>query len=487
MENILFRKQFLLTKESGFPLDSWNSFSISDYTLYYHPELTISYKKEAEKELYLIGYLFGHESSTQDNQEIISKILRSACSIDEVIKDSDAFTGQFAVIFKQHDQLYIFNDACAQREVYYTTDCSTIGSQISLMEKVTRLEENDNKEALEFYNSPFFQSKRVFLLGETHKKNVKHLKANHLLNINKKSEVRFFPFETLVNRNLNETAEEAAAMLKGYIRAASYRYKLAVPITAGYDSRVLFGASLEEDCIFFVFKHRKLTENHPDIVIPGRLLKRTGKKLDILTYRKEVTSEFESLHRNSIDFYRPDQTAIIFNGYLKLLNGYMVLNGNVAETARNFYGNFKNLQGKDLAFITKVEAYPYAIKLYDEWLAKSQSIFIAHNYHTMDMFYWEERMSNWAAKGKTEAVLGTEMFSPFNSRKLISLLLSVDRKYRETQTNKLFNHILFSLSPELLKEPVNPDRKTKSIILMKKLGIYNLYRKLGMKHRFLKF
>lgn len=487
MEEFLFRKQFLLTKEPEFPIKGWNSLSVNDYTLHYHPELTVTIKKEDEKELYLIGYLFGHENPAQGNQEIIDKIFSSAHSITKVIEESDAYAGQFVIIFKQHDQLYIFNDVCAQREVYYTSDCKTIGSQISLMEKVTTLEEQDSEEALEFYNSSFFKSKRIFLMGETNKKKVKHLKANHLLNLNTKAETRFFPFKNPVQKGLNEAAEEAAAMLKGFIRAASTRYKLAIPVTAGYDSRVLLGASLEEDCRYFVFKHRTLHDHHPDIVVPNQLLKRTGKKLDILTYKKEVSPEFEKIHQQSIDFYRHEQTDIIFNGYLKLLNDFMVLNGNVAEIARNFYGNFKNLRGKDLAYITGSEAYPYAVKVYDDWLSKSQSIFSTHQYHTMDMFYWEERMGNWAAKGKTEALLGTEMFSPFNSRNLIALLLSVERRNRETQVNKLFDQILLNFSSELLKEPVNPDRKTKLIILMRKFGVYNLYRNLGLKYRFLKF
>ena len=51
MENILFKKQFILTKELGFPLDSLNSLTTSDYTLYYHPDLSNNYKKEAGKEL----------------------------------------------------------------------------------------------------------------------------------------------------------------------------------------------------------------------------------------------------------------------------------------------------------------------------------------------------------------------------------------------------------------------------------------------------
>ena len=97
----------MLTKETSFPIKGWNSLSVNGYILHYHPDLTVTVKKEGEKELYLIGYLFGHENPAQGNQEIIEKIFSSAHSISKVIEESDAYTGQFVIIYKKHDQLYI--------------------------------------------------------------------------------------------------------------------------------------------------------------------------------------------------------------------------------------------------------------------------------------------------------------------------------------------------------------------------------------------
>lgn len=487
MKDLLFNRQFLLTKATSFPYSTWNKFPISDYTLYTHPNLLVTYQKRDEQELYLIGYAFDYRTPAYTNEEIVNSILDAGTDIKEIIEQTDNYTGQFVILYKKGGELFLFNDACAQREVYYTQDFAAIGSQSALIEKVCDVEAYKEGEEAEFYHSPQFQGKRLFIGAETHKKNVYHLRPNHLLNFSTREQLRFFPDEVVERKPLKKVAADVAEMLRGYLQAVAMRYRIALPVTAGYDSRVLFGASLGLDCRYFVFKHNKLNESHPDIYIPKKLLSVYDKELEVISYKKEVDPELVKIHQESIDFYRPANTAITFNGYRQYFKDYIVLNGNLSEIARSFYGKFGKITGDDLAFFNGLEAFPYARKVYQNWLQDNKDIFQKNGYPLLDMYYWEEKMGNWAAKGKTEALLGTEFFSPFNSRKMIALMLSVDSKYRDFQRNKLFKQILLNLSPDLLKIPVNPDRKTKVIIAMKRLGIYNIYRRIGLKYRILKF
>lgn len=258
MDNLLFNKQFLLTKKGKGPFESWPQLTVGDYTLYHHPKLEVTFGKRKNHELYLLGYAFSYENPSFGNQEIVDQVLASASSIEEVVRKTDSYTGQFVMLYVTPENICLFNDACAQREVYYTRDFSTFASQVSLLEKVTQPEDYDSKEALDFYNSSVFLKKRIFIGGNTHKKDVQHLRANHFLDFRSKSELRFFPYEN-PNQQLNPevVAEEAASMLKGFILAAAKRYALALPVTAGYDSRVLFGASLEVDCRYFIFMRGK--------------------------------------------------------------------------------------------------------------------------------------------------------------------------------------------------------------------------------------
>lgn len=487
MDDLLFNRQFLLTKEKALPFSKWLKIPLADYTLFYHPNLEVTHGRLDLTEIFLLGYAFDAENPGHGNKDIIHDLLTNSSTIEQLINKSDHYTGQFIIIYKKDQALYLFNDACAQRELYYTTDYNHFGSQVALLENPTKLEDHSDQEAVQFYQSPLFNQKKLFVLAETNKQNVKHLLPNHYLDLHAKKRVRFFPAMPQKPKTLDEAAKEAATLLKGFLKAVAQRYKIALPVTAGYDSRVLFGASLDLDCDYFVFKHRKLNESHPDITIPKRLLNRFGKDLKIISYSPEVDPQLKELHRKSIDFHRPDNTATIFNGYSQYFREHIILNGNLSEIARNFFGNFKKISGKELAFFSRAEAYPYVIKIYEAWLIENKTTFQANGYNLLDLFYWEDRMGNWAAKGKTEALLGAEFFSPINSRKLITLLLSVDRKYRDAHFNELFNRILFHLSPELLHEPVNPDPKTKSIKMMKKFGLYDLYRNVGLKYRLLKF
>lgn len=487
MDDLLFNRQFVLSKENTFPFPQWRKQAVADFTLFYHPNLTLSTSSLHDAEIFLLGYAFDPENPRHTDKEIVHDLLKESQSFEQIINNSAKYSGQFIIIYKKGAKLFLFNDACAQREVYYTTDFSTFGSQVALLGQVRTLEAHGKQEAIEFYHSTVFNRKKLFIGAETNKANVKHLRPNHYLDIAAKKSLRFFPAVPLQNKSVKEAAEEVAAMLKAILKAVNYRFKIALPVTAGYDSRVLFGASLGLDCRYFVFKHRKLHNKHPDITIPQQLLERFSKKLEIISYPPKPDPKSEELHRKSIDFYRPDNTATIFNAYKKHFHEYIILNGNISEIARSFYGNFQHIKGKKLAYFSSAEEYPYAVKVYEAWVKENKDSFQANGYNLLDMFYWEERMGNWAAKGKTEALLGAEFFSPFNSRKLISFLLSVDRKYRDTQPNQLFDEVLRLLSPALLKEPINPDPKTKAIIMMKKFGLYDMYRNIGLKYRFLKF
>jgi hypothetical protein len=114
-------------------------------------------------------------------------------------------------------------------------------------------------------------------------------------------------------------------------------------------------------------------------------------------------------------------------------------------------------------------------------------LFHNNGYHVLDMFYWEEKMGNWAAKAKTEAnALGQNLISPFNSTELLTILLCTRRSHRDSHKNKLYNRIAELMEPKAIGIPINPCRKQKVITTMKALRIYNLYRYLGVKLQLLK-
>ena len=146
----------------------------------------------------------------------------------------------------------------------------------------------------------------------------------------------------------------------------------------------------------------------------------------------------------------------------------------------------KKISAEDLAFITGCKQFSFVVNTYSKWL-ENESLFKANGYDLMDMYYWEERVGIWVAKEKTiNNAVGKEMFSPFCSRDLLTLLLSTPHNDRNKCFNKLYHSILLELSPNALKIPINPCLKQDIIRLMTRLKVYNIYRNLGLKYRFLK-
>jgi hypothetical protein len=97
-------------------------------------------------------------------------------------------------------------------------------------------------------------------------------------------------------------------------------------------------------------------------------------------------------------------------------------------------------------------------------------------------------MGTWSSRGITaQKACGIDNLSPYSSRELITTLLSVPRKFRKKNNNRLYQSILLHLSPKALAFPFNPSRKENLIRFMMRCGIYNFYRYLGLKFRFLQF
>lgn len=477
----LFQGQFLFTKQiPESHLTDWNKVEIDDYTLLSHPSLNITSAKGNNFELHLIGDVYEWVNPFQTNQQILNSLVKNP-TFDKVLEELAGYTGRFLLFYLSSDALHIVNDACAQHEVYYNNSFTAFGSQPKIIGLVDKHSPLTNKAANNFFKSKSFLSKKVFYGNKTHVHNIKHLLPNHHLDIKNKRIVRNYPFEPLNHLSLNEAAGRASLMLKGFLKAIAHRERIALAVTAGYDSRVLFLASLELPCNYFVQKHLYMTNTHHDITIPSQLTKMFGKEFTIIPDIPKQQTVYPEGYETSIDFPR------FLNIPSVLYQDYTYVNGNISEIARNYYGYLKKPSARNLAFLNGYKNARAVINEYQDWIDSNENLFKTNGYNLLDMFYWEERMGNWAAKAKTEGcAMGQKFISPFNSRLLLTILLSTDRKLRDSHSNVLYNRTIELLEPEALNIPINPCRKRKIIEFMRTLRIYNTYRYIGIKLQMLK-
>ena len=95
------------------------------------------------------------------------------------------------------------------------------GSQVKILEQCVNTIPHSNPEAKAYYNSNEFNKLRLFINNTTHVENVKHLYANHYIDINKKEIKRFYPNQPNYKITIAEAVVKVATMLKGYLKAIS--------------------------------------------------------------------------------------------------------------------------------------------------------------------------------------------------------------------------------------------------------------------------
>jgi len=402
----MLKGQFILTtKNIGKP-----RIKIGNYNLYFDGELT------KYEDHYLLGYAYNWEHPECTNLDILKEHFLDRCS------------GRFIMIREYGNDIIISNDACAQYDVFYDDKFETFASQPNLIKDLTYY-----KGGEPFYKTQQFLSKGYYVNKDTQYYNIKHLIANHYIKGQKVC--RFFPtLKISSNQSVKDTAHKAAEMLKGYIKAASMRKRLAIPVTAGYDTRTLFGASLDIDCDYFIVKDQNMSYDHYDIQTALKLMHAYKKDYTIISSNlvdiHNVDTPLANEIKKFIDF--PQQVYDNPN----IFNNCQILNGNISEIARNWWGNYRRITGRLMCYLNGYKD-KYVLETYKKWIKDNKELFESCNLDPIDMFYWEERHSNWCAKNNRVIWGNRDVWNPYNSRELLCLLLSVNRKHRDYYNNCL--------------------------------------------------
>lgn len=477
----MFRKQFLLTSKDISSFDGFDTIKIGTYYLHHHIDLRVSTVKTKDIEVYLLGSLYSWEHPALKDSEILNSI--SGSNLNDFLVEISQFYGEYVIIYKDQKEFVLFNDACAQNEIYYDKNFEAFGTQPKIINAAIPHEPHSNIDAINYYESNHFKKKRLFVGDTTHVNNVKHLLANHYINVYAKTVKRFFPVLKKEELPLDVVAKKASKIIKGYLEAISQRHDIILPVTGGYDSRILFLASQEVTgtCKYFVSKHSHMDAKHNDITIPKKLTALYNKEFLVIEEIDTPQQAFKKEYIDSIDFPR----YITISSLAKPDN--VLLNANISEVSSCLLGYHKKITPVDLAVLKDHSPALFPINQYKNWLKRITNQTALLNYNILDLFYWEEFESNWVAKLKTEGnAIDVTVMSPFNSRYLLNLMLSVKRSQRGVFNNRLYDRIIFYLSNNnkvVLNLPINPDLKTKIYRLMSKLGVLNTYQTYKLKKK----
>lgn len=486
-ESLSYRRQFVIGSEFVDRLGWIKTVVAKNLFLSSHPDIQVTQIEEGNIQLTLIGFFIDPYNPSDSNEQILKRIAFQSESFDDVILNTETLGGRWALIFKNKDEVKICHDPCGLRQIYFTRIENKIwcGSQPTILLNTLNFNFSIDNEALLFSQSEGYRKNEYFWPGDgTLYKEIKHLLPNRCLNLKHGNVERLHISNEVQTQDIEEAIKVVSAILKGSLIGAASRSELTIPITAGWDSRLLLAASKEisENVYYYIHKFRGINEKNPDIWVPEKLMPSLGLKFNILECDNKMDDIFLGIFKKNTLYPRTDlgKTLGIYTNYKKFPNK-LNITGNGSEIVRSYfykYDHQANVTGKILAKISNYADNSYVEKQLDKWLNEIPE---ESNINVWDMFYWENRMGNWGAMYPAEQDIAMEEFSPYNNRKLLTTLLGVDKKYRIPPNYKIYKKIIADLWSDTLKEPINPlnlKSQTKQIVKMSYIKSLKVFAKL---------
>lgn len=467
-KNIRFIRQFLIApKGEDVSLADFSMFEFCNYNVFAHNSLDVTFADNHEfgGKFCLIGYVVDFENISHGNLEILNGVAK-ARSANDIAVSLKKLSGRFVIFANFGEMYYVFHDACGLRTVYYQ-NCNNyfvIGSSTEIIRAVTRAERGMRYD---LYMSSTYANENVehyLPSGCSLYESVRHLVPNHYLDILVDRQVRYWPDTAISSLSPDEAAEAAANIITNSILALSKRAKLALPMTAGWDSRLLMALSksIANELFLYTLKYGFVTDESADICIPHSMINRFGMTHNIIDCTIEPDDDdfkyiYESNSCPSHNVWRD-----IAFGIMKAYPSDMIcMKGNCSEIVRCFYyPSGVHTPVEDHLRIVSLERgwgdLEFIVDEIANWFNSSNELCKSSNVDILDLFYWEHRMGGWQAQGQLEWDVAQEVFTPYSNRKLLEIMLSVPAQFRKRPDYLLYKKIIEESWPELLDYAINP-------------------------------
>jgi hypothetical protein len=472
LETLHYRRQFILGTRFIDKFSSWQKITINQkLCLTFHPELNVSQVIVENQSLTLLGYILDPDNPALDNAAIINDLSRKLtyCQhINHFFKYTDRLGGRWILVVDYgHDQdIKLFHDAIGARQVVYTKrGCNNelwCASQPNLLTEVLELEidpqAQDFLHASQVHNSEYWwPGNRTLYRG------VKLLLPNHELNLQTGQVIRYWPHQPLAESELSETIKTTSSLLKGVMKSAHQRFPIALPLTAGVDSRLILSACKEfiDQIFIFTLSYWGMTPEHADITVPSKLLAKVGVAHHVIQCPNEMEKEFEAIYTQNVSTAHPVYGVLAQGLYNHYPQTHVCMKGNASAIVKcrelPSFGLSDDRAGIALALaqVSGHNAHPFAVEAFQEWVTGINHLY---NLNIWNLFYWELKLGSWQGMSQLEWDIAQEVLNPVNCRALLVQMLSVQEKHRGQPHCDLLMKIIKESWPELLSKPINPHK-----------------------------
>ncbi len=484
-DHLLFRRQFILSSEADHALHGGKQVLIgARHHLSAHPDLELTHVASGGKSLTLLGFALDPDHPEAGNKQILLRLMEVIGTCDDVFQHIDTLGGRWALIVHDGAETIMLHDATAQRQVYHARDVATgavvCASEPGLMAE--RLGLTMDTKAVDFIKSRKTDDFEIYWMpGDTSLyAEISALLPNHCLSLTTGNCRRFWPLQPPAPIQYAHALTECVRLLRGQLRSVALRHPLAVPMTAGWDSRLMLALCRDhaDDLYAFTLAYPNLPVDARDVAVPAKLLASIGIRHHVIPYPKTIDVVFKEIFRrnnaSANEAYCADVQAL--NEVYP--ENRVCVTGDAAEIVKCYYARKRPgpepISSTELADFSRLGRHPFAIEAFARWLEDAD----APPIDLLDLFCWEQMSGRWQSKVRAEYDMVQESFAPLNNRRLLVTMLTVDAGLRRAPDYRMFTDLITGLWQEVLTEPINPPETTRPsrrlIEAVKKTGVMRL-------------
>jgi hypothetical protein len=466
-----FYNQFILGPRLLEDLPQWQQFQLwGEYYLMAHPTLSVTRAENEKLSVCLIGYMLDPEHSEASSEDILKSLVNLVSQDMDLFAAIEPLGGRWIFVVKSPQSLRLIHDAAGLRQVYYSDAAQTeelwCASQPVHIAKACNLRMDRN--AIEFIK--WFQDKDSTFYWPGNSSpygSICRLLPNHFLDLETGKTSRYWPSINRESCTLDDSVTSISDKLTKMMQSAANRFDLMVAMSAGWDSRLMLAACkpIARNLRYYTIKRPGTEMTHPDIGITSKLLKKLGLVHDLIEIRPQVSSQFEDIYDQQVPFTHKGAKLAMYTLFKRYDRQKVGATGNVSEVARCYYKRpdplTKDVTTEYLMKVAHVD-HPFARKHFDSWI---QAIETSTKYNVLDLFYWEIRTGSWLAQKYLEFdTAWLDIFSPYNNRRLLIDMLSVEEVHRQGPSNELYRRLIEKMWPDILIYPINPTQNTKGLL-----------------------
>lgn len=490
LDRLRYRRQFVLGPQfiDGFP--EWTRMEIGGGShLSVHPDLEVTRAVDAGRSVTMLGYVLDPNDPEATNESIVHALLASVGGARQCIERTHDLAGRWILIVNDGRDTIVFHDAAGLRKVCFTHGKAApdimCASQPGPIADALGLERDP--DALAFMTSRADDEQGVYWMpGDTTMyREIQALLPNHYLDLGTGTAHRYWPTPSLDPSTALSapTLAECARLLRGQLAAARQRFpRFAIAMTAGWDSRLMLALAhdVAPDSYCFTLTYPNDRPDATDIAVPRTLLGKLGLTHHLVPYPSVIDEEFKQVVRRNTDAVKDAYSADLQGLFQCYPPDAVCITGDVAEIVKCYYrlpeDDGRKVTGLDMARISGIGEFPFAIRAFDRWLASAE----AGNLHLLDLFCWEQMAGRWQAMIRRENDIVHESLAPLNCRHLLTPMLALPESQRRPPEHDFLRRLISELWNDVLSVPINPPEPLRARemvrLVLQKLRLYDLLR-----------